>query len=131
MSQQQHTPEPWGLNDKRSNGWMDNAMFVSGNDGSNIVRCYSDFGNEEANARRIVACVNACAGIPNEVLSAVGAFGGFSRDDMVQHVTKQRDMLIEALEHLYLDFERTREWGCLPISMVKARSAIASVKETK
>lgn len=56
-----HTPEPWrhGVN----------AMIVA--DGLPVADCAPDLCEDdtpEPNARRIVACVNACRGIPTEVL---------------------------------------------------------------
>ena len=81
------------------------------------------------NARRIVACVNACAGIPNEVLLTVGAFGGFGRDQMVQHVSKQRDELLALLEQCVEYWVPTT--GNLPVEdemIGNYCQAIASVK---
>lgn len=46
----------------------------------------------------------------------------------IASLTKQRDELLAALEDLYSEFERTREWGCLPMSLVKARATISIVK---
>lgn len=64
---QQHTPEPWKFvrQDKRFDGSQ-----IIGTDGENIL--FDQYGPDgsttDANAARIVACVNACAGIPNEYL---------------------------------------------------------------
>ena len=33
----------------------------------------------------------------------------------------------EALSCLYLEFERTREWGCLPMEMVRAKATITTI----
>lgn len=88
---QQHTPEPWEV-----------CAFGIGLHANNIPICQfhnklgDDFPNCEANARRIVACVNACAGIPNEDLEMdnsafIRVFN--ERNELV----KQRDDLLAAL----------------------------------
>ena len=35
----------------------------------------------------------------------------------------------KALEDLYLGFDRTREWGCLPMELVRAKAAIVAINE--
>ena len=72
-----HTPEPWQMwwPEKHDNDeWVPTGYPIT----QDVVRLLDDdgctlppmlaAGNTEANARRIVACVNACAGIPNEAL---------------------------------------------------------------
>lgn len=70
-----HTPEPWAVYDARSQSAgegvyirLDNSLFMA--PGSTMPE-------KAANARRIVAAVNACAGIPTELLEsgAVAALG--------------------------------------------------------
>lgn len=63
-----HTPEPWTLEG-------DDELWVSGPDRQEPVICDmvprdegSFTGEDEANARRIVAAVNACTGISTEAL---------------------------------------------------------------
>lgn len=48
--------------------------------------------NDEANARRLVACWNACQGVPTEVLE-----GGLVADQLWGHLTAQRGTLLAAL----------------------------------
>jgi hypothetical protein len=55
----------------------------------------------EANARRIVASVNACAGIPTDVLEAMPS-GPSSLLPMYAQIEQQRDKLLAALESLLL-----------------------------
>lgn len=71
-----HTKEPWHV------GSLNDALYITAgqppattNDCPNhnaeretIARLFGTYPEADANARRIVACVNACAGIPNEVL---------------------------------------------------------------
>jgi hypothetical protein len=71
---QQHTPEPWLIGDE------DDPSSISSSSGRPVaetlvaVQRWTPEKQEEdyANARRIVACVNACKGIPTETLEANG-----------------------------------------------------------
>lgn len=67
----EHTKEPWETR-KGIAGFQDVAILA---DGGIIAETFERGGNAydiitpaETNARRIVACVNACAGIPTDVL---------------------------------------------------------------
>lgn len=76
-----HTKEPWGINST--------LEMVCDASGENIK-------STPQNLRRIVACVNACAGIPTADLERV-------KDEMtpvfelLMQATKQRDELLVAL----------------------------------
>ena len=115
---QQHTPEPWAFGED-NDGWYvekDRDQFV--------------YGLTEANARRIVACVNACAGISTESME-VGGVGsilslGLEEQRRGDVAEQQRDALLAALEDIAQWTERYTQPGH-PISTV-ARRAIASVK---
>ena len=62
MNQIKHAAEPWRTIEGVDRQWRLH---------SETVYHLATMGNPgEANARRIVACVNACAGIPDEVLTA-------------------------------------------------------------
>lgn len=80
-----HTPEPWAAYDldgstpyignKAANGrpgWEHETiadLFRDMDDGTSVVGAMNEpYPNAAANARRIVACVNACAGIPTDKL---------------------------------------------------------------
>ena len=57
-----HTPEPW----KKSHNGRDLELIVQERAGFNMVIAelkHPDIGGELANAARIVACVNGCAGL--------------------------------------------------------------------
>lgn len=61
-----HTKEPWRT-------YKGNTHEIFANDGDFIAsseECHVGHNEAEANAKRIVACVNACAGITNEALEA-------------------------------------------------------------
>lgn len=63
-----HTPGPW---EAPSAGIYAGDVMVATVGSREVVRAMRKAGREHeilSNARRIVACVNACAGIPTEVL---------------------------------------------------------------
>jgi len=62
-----HTPEPWGV----ANAHNELRAIINETNRSGVVHLGMEKGLEDrANAARIVACVNACAGIPTEQLEA-------------------------------------------------------------
>ena len=74
-----HTKEPW-----RSHS----SVVTLNNQGGFDLRGAP---NAEENAARIVACVNACAGIPN---------GNLEKGGVLETVIKERDELLQALKHI-------------------------------
>ncbi len=91
----EHTKEPWifSVADDFHCG------SIMGRHGGEVFD--GDF--TEANARRIVACVNACAGIPNEQLErGLPAMNALVDriDGKIATLTKQRDDLLAALIRL-------------------------------
>ena len=88
----QYTKEPW-IYSHHANGVP--YVFAEHHNRQTIATAYGDF--DEANARRIVACVNACAGIPNEALEA---FNDWSKAGVASCATykAQRDELLAALQ---------------------------------
>lgn len=85
-----HTKEPWKT-------YKGNTHEIFANDGDVIAsseECHIGHREAEANAKRIVACVNACAGITNEALEAgVVACG----------VNSLRDNIPEGNDQFYFD----------------------------
>lgn len=115
--QMHHTPGPWQVVEK-GQGWGDSWREIwAGNHA--VVRPdgyysskYDDYefgvAISEPNARRIVACVNACEGIPTEALES-----GVVRE------------VVEALEALVGEEEkRGRDPDALPM----ARAVLAKVR---
>lgn len=71
------------------------------------------------NARRIVACVNALAGVPTEEIEKV-----FIHAQSIKDVVQQRDELIAALEQVIAISDRKHDaWD-------RAKAAIAACKTT-
>lgn len=107
MNNQQHTTEPWIAGDDEDSDYY----LVGPHDGDGIVYQPVVKLHSEANARRIVACVNACAGIPTENLESVLDLGDTLSDrfsmlkteiDSLQSelniAARQRDELLAALD---------------------------------
>jgi hypothetical protein len=102
-----YTPEPWTL--------MDNpceAFICSADRDGDLIVAVVIHGNELANARRIVACVNACAGLnPEAVPKLVTAFSA----------------LIDLAERLGVPIER---YADIPPELLDARAVLAEIKKT-
>lgn len=87
-----HTPEPWHIGVRTAHSKRD----IYGPQGSIVALAdgvFTSLPEAQANARRIVACVNACAGIPLERLEREGATS--LRDATA--IKDQRDELAAAL----------------------------------
>ena len=94
-----HTKEPWSYQASIPEEGYECFWIIS------RCRQISSFDgpqNDEqfSNVRRIVACVNACAGIPIDMLEAMPS-GPASLLQMYARLEKQRDELLAALELLY------------------------------
>lgn len=89
-----HTPGPWAVHghhiESETTGfWIADA-----------IAAFPEHSETQAeNARRIVACVNACEGIETSELEEIAVSGGMlgPRED-VARIAKQRDELLMALQ---------------------------------
>ena len=99
MSEQNHTPEPWSIDRFGGINAGEELLLLGGIRTPMTAGQRMDEG--KANARRIVACVNACAGISTDALEAEGsAVMGWNRAARkLINATKQRDELLSALEY--------------------------------
>lgn len=98
------TPEPWRVKPTDRHK-VEGSPFE---EGTVVASCWtSSFApppdEAAANAARIAACVNACAGIPTEIL----ATDGFSVVEALRH----RDALLAAAERIAADMSRHVEHG--------------------
>ena len=101
----EHTPGPWRYEEYPPQVLSeDYCIAVSDDTGE-----YSAPGNQpEANARRIVACVNYCAGVPNEILKDSSAGGDLN--SLIASINELRaergterarnEALVDALEEI-------------------------------
>lgn len=100
-----HTKEPWAVDPDERPGMAWNNHIISA-DNPNMTICFMAHDNTadniagEANARRIVACVNACAGIPTDDLEACPDRGLFYLASHADQLVKQRDDLLAALQSI-------------------------------
>lgn len=79
-----HTKEPW-----EADGTL---VFMGNNEGGfDIWYCPVP----EANARRIVACVNACVGIPNNMLEAAGQSAVMALRPVDELIQQREALLID------------------------------------
>ena len=99
MSATEHTPGPW-------RAWQYSAANVfwyvdelDNEDGfGNLAVCYQ--GNQEANAARIVECVNACEGLNPTAIK-----------DVVAALRRAEKVLIDIANNAYLEgLEGTSQW---------------------
>lgn len=101
-----HTPEPWEVWNHDGDWTIEARSIISG-----FMVDIANLSFSEQDARRIVACVNACAGISNEVLEApdYSVKAEFdSLDAQIQGRVKaetQRDELLAVLK-LFADLEK-------------------------
>lgn len=108
MSENKHEPEPWVIDKDNRPGMAWNNHIVSAADPNQAI-CFMTHDNTpdnekgEANARRIVACVNACAGIPNDMVAHVVAFGRQGHDKTVLELDDAKNQLRlkdEKIDHI-------------------------------
>lgn len=109
----EHTKEPWGVSSECSTiikqfDFMgeSNLIIGSASGGSTSGPHFPE--DPVANARRIVACVNACEGISTEYLEKFSAttFNDFKR------MKEQRDELLTALEEVLERMDRPPDRNC-------------------
>lgn len=115
----EYTTEPW-----HAGGYE-----IEADDGSLICNMsgWRNPAANKANARRIVACVNACKGIKTEDLESVPDFA-LMGSATIEKVEQQRDELLEALKamltHMGMDED---EWN--KPTFDQARAAIAKAEQ--
>lgn len=130
MGEQKHTPEPWVVVAKGDEAdGVD--YFINQESDCSISGLVASWLSRE-DARRIVACVNACAGISTEGLeSGKWTVTVVARELLV--VIEQRDQLLEALKFMVERFDID---GCSYIfsqrlALSRAKEAIAAVETAK
>jgi hypothetical protein len=85
MPEQSHSPEPWSVGTTDEGGERYTTLF-SGGDPIAVSRS-AGYGGEtvidisDEDLRRIVACVNACRGIPTEVLCDIALLDNLANVD--------------------------------------------------
>lgn len=99
MNMSEHTKEPWRLRGYDIDDDVTGDSFIY--DGYGDLVCIvqwapdpQDNAEAKANARRIVACVNACAGMPTEELEIIGDAGGLKCNQIADLLATQCDLTI-------------------------------------
>lgn len=130
-ARQQHTPEPWKIESvAAAMSTNQRDYLITYSDGelrSHIARLFdnslcSEHGTTEANARRIVACVNFCAGIETDQLTERSIAGVYS---LMRTAQEQRNELAEVLRAL-LD-EQGRSYDQRREVMLRAANVLATL----
>lgn len=134
--QSNHTPEPWSVSEESFDNDGIKESVIRGMDGRAAIAVTLDFGANnpsmrEANARRIVACVNACAGISTTSLEGeVGVIESVTKftSKKLTDVRQQRDELLAVCEELAECAAYWSEYD-VPIGIAdRLTAAIAKVK---
>jgi len=121
MSEFKHTPEPWRLYGELVNTTTGVTIRQDDNFKKIICDLYAyGFYNvtieeQQANAERIVACVNACAGIENPKKLKNSHREYLLTRSLLREAEKQRDLLLEVLkeiiDHTTIDFAERNGFG--------------------
>ncbi len=93
-----HTPGPLRIAGRETRGLPHTLVAAR----TLLFRVYSeaygDFDQETENARRLVACWNACEGISTESLERSDVLSGMNQ--LLRRLETQRDELLSALRHI-------------------------------
>lgn len=121
-----HTPEPWKL--APAEHTSPDCFYVTDETGKFAIARVFDYklGGGMPNARRIVACVNVCAGIPT------GRLEGGAADvlEHAQRLLKQRDELLASMRLILDEPKNTMSDGKALREIVRiARAAVASIEK--
>ena len=130
MSENKHTPEPWRV----EIGEQPECIAVLCTSGLAHFEIVSDsqLGDIHADARRIVACVNALEGLNDYALSGGWSFRGI--EAYAKGLEKQRDELLAAIERFMDSHEECTDFDGFTAQIVsmadyhQAQEAIARVK---
>lgn len=91
-----YTKEPWVVAKGRTHN---NNLVIEDSCGECIALVMEGGINDEEDARRIVACVNACAGLPTDLIEKHGVTrSGIAKG--VEELEKQRDALLDFANHI-------------------------------
>lgn len=82
-----HTKEPWAAYQDGKREMNNISHFIKSIAGDMVV--YGHLSKEDA--RRIVACVNACAGIPDDMIRQVVSFGMNGHSAAVENAEARRE----------------------------------------
>lgn len=111
----EHTKEPWfvGETTHEDGEFIETAIMALEGEAAPAVCLdfgFNNLGMRDANATRIVLCVNVCAGIENKYLEDALKKGGLvTPRQAIEVITKQRDELLDAFNNMATTIERQLE----------------------
>ena len=134
-----NTPVPWRVSEETFDNDGIKESVIRGLNGRAAIAVTLDFGQNnpdmrEANARRIVACVNACAGISNDNLENFTLVSGGIKNRMREQVEylngveKQHDDLLAELDATLTKWE-ARSRDALPADSMLINRHVRELKE--
>ena len=102
-----HTKEPWSMLDTGRDIHINKSGGVGFIGSIHIYEHRAEQCRE--NARRIVACVNACAGLPTDTLETIPSWSSAGVKTLAD-VVKQRDELLAAAEAIEINAEECMDF---------------------
>jgi len=99
-----HTPEPWKVITRERTSKPDRfgrtttgqEIFINGGDGlGSVAKMYV---GHQADARRIVACVNALKGMPTELLETHGVNAAAANEHRTRLLVGALEMCVKAMD---------------------------------
>ena len=116
----EHTPEPWKIGDGQAPFYAWKGQILAEHEDREFIlaSCNQNYPDEaESNARRIVACINACRGLQTEKLEHMAEvksdlmmksiFTVEALDDAIRERDEARAMVKDLAEFLSAYHERT------------------------
>lgn len=92
-----HTQEPWVVTGRVESGMLKGDILIEDPHGECIAHVYEGGVSDEGDARRIVACVNACEGIDDELLEILQD-NDKTLKGLITNLEAQRDELLKLAE---------------------------------
>jgi hypothetical protein len=126
-----YTPEPWNIAEEAFDNYGYPESVIRGIDGRAAIAVTLDFGDNnpemrEANARRIVACINYCAGKKTELLEAAAEYDS-AEDDAewepphpIFMMAEENDTLTQQRNELLAEIRKHADWLDGQINMNQA-----------
>ena len=107
--------------------WVIKKDMIYGNDEMESIACVLDGAwphglrpDSEANAKRIVSCVNALDGLSNDALD--GGWNFKSMSNYCKNIESQRDALLEACEMMISDaYSMSEAMEAMHLAIAKAK----------
>lgn len=93
------------------------------------AKTHIPFDEAKANARRIVACVNACEGIQTEMLELFGAEFWEKESKEIEQLQAQNERLLEALKYSLEAMESVASFGKTKPVIARIRATIAEAEK--